>query len=88
MNEETLGGWPARDPDDLAVLICASLIASGVSPTVQFRFDGSRAQSINVTSNGTIIASLPLGPCALDEAKAYEYAKAIEFAARLFRMSR
>lgn len=63
---EVLYGWGGADPDDVAVVLCASIIAAGRVPRLSFRVEGTNVVSIRVLRSEhdrwLVVADLPCHP--------------------------
>ena len=68
MSDEALTGLGSRDPDDLAVVVCAALRVAGVDAKVRFKRSASGAVvAIEVVEGHTLVASIPTFPVHLPE---------------------
>jgi len=76
---ENLQGFGSADPDDLAAVLCASLVMSGYLPRIVMCPDATkRIVAIEIHCDGKLVASLPTHPMTADALQCATLAAGIE----------
>lgn len=65
------------DPDDVAILICASLRGLGLDPQISFRREGPKTTAIEVTCGSAFHATIPIQPVEMTPSGEQLYANAL-----------